>query len=615
MSAAAAGTCVISNDVRVCRHVYVMKVCLRRDLEDMLLNRTTRSSSTIKTALLLYGLCARDVPGDGNCQFYALAKSLFNDISRHAEVRAAVVEELLANPARYQRFPEDYGFEGAEYPDYDTFVADMKNDKTWGNFTTLQAAARVYGRDINLVGPSGHLTEVHHEQLTMDESTEDDEPSTPTIWLAYKDQNHYMATALLDTNTTPIISEETVRTTLENLIARFHKSTIEPHTPARNRKSAPKRKRKKKSAPARKKKSDTDDDDDDGEYIADENTYPTIDADRDDDAEDPCFKKAMSKDTGRSKLPKDAQQALPAFLTKLNQMDPSEYDCSEKGVYNVNMPAKALEHTSCVDQTILNDAAANFLADISPDVMLYSIVGSSDSNRKITPYGTAAPGEKLDPLKVKYNVTEIAETARHAASDNEYVAPPKKETLIDDHVQPGHEDDDFDGLGAVVGAVANQTGNALKRNQTVQWMQRGCVMAHPATPQGILSSKQGLGGHIDDKCSYNIQGIIRAADGASFCLFWIDGEWCALCYLPGVSGYIIGRYLTIKYFHLVPAHAMVVYSFILDGWLSVGRGKTQRVMTADEVIEVVASAGVQVTTTAPLVRWCWMAWADRPDFW
>jgi hypothetical protein len=83
-------------------------------------------------------------PGDGNCQFRALALLLFGCAERHACVRAAVVAALRARADAFA-------------PLFDTprafahFCNDMACAATWGDELTLAAAADAFGVEVHVV--------------------------------------------------------------------------------------------------------------------------------------------------------------------------------------------------------------------------------------------------------------------------------------------------------------------------------------------------------------------------------------------------------------------------------------------------------------------------------
>jgi len=83
----------------------------------------------------------RQVEGDGNCQFRALADQLYGSQEHHLELRAQVVAQLRKDPGRFK------GFVPGSFEDY---VADMALPGTWGDHVTLQAAADAFGVQIHV---------------------------------------------------------------------------------------------------------------------------------------------------------------------------------------------------------------------------------------------------------------------------------------------------------------------------------------------------------------------------------------------------------------------------------------------------------------------------------
>eukprot|EP00928_Gymnodinium_smaydae_P045972 TRINITY_DN30597_c0_g1_i1.p1 TRINITY_DN30597_c0_g1~~TRINITY_DN30597_c0_g1_i1.p1 ORF type:complete len:363 (-),score=67.09 TRINITY_DN30597_c0_g1_i1:104-1192(-) len=89
----------------------------------------------------------RGVKGDGNCQFYSLSWELFKTTTRHAEVRAKIVE-YLRGPGR-----EDFSvFYAPSHPrqpaTFDGYLDEMAKPTTWGDQLTLQAAANVFAAKV-----------------------------------------------------------------------------------------------------------------------------------------------------------------------------------------------------------------------------------------------------------------------------------------------------------------------------------------------------------------------------------------------------------------------------------------------------------------------------------
>lgn len=93
---------------------------------------TSRDRDRLLHRLALYGLCEREVRGDGNCQFRALSDQLYRSPDHHLAVRAKIVQRLRTAPERYMEYVVDM-----TYGDY---VASMARPGTWGDHVTLQAA-------------------------------------------------------------------------------------------------------------------------------------------------------------------------------------------------------------------------------------------------------------------------------------------------------------------------------------------------------------------------------------------------------------------------------------------------------------------------------------------
>lgn len=87
-------------------------------------------------ALSDYGLRARDITGDGACQFRAVADQLFGDQALHWKVRARAVDQLRAHEAEYRDFAVTENFE--------EYLRRMARPTTWGDNLSLQAVADAY---------------------------------------------------------------------------------------------------------------------------------------------------------------------------------------------------------------------------------------------------------------------------------------------------------------------------------------------------------------------------------------------------------------------------------------------------------------------------------------
>jgi len=134
-----------------------------------------------------------DTYGDGNCQFYAIAEHVTpiskrvqdgddDQADKHACVRCEVCEYIKANAEEFSMYLDTDETEGL-----DEYLEEMKQDGTWGDNLTLQAAAELYKLEIvmfRFTGKSG-------TPFRMCISPKNTEQGTQTIYLAYWMNQHY----------------------------------------------------------------------------------------------------------------------------------------------------------------------------------------------------------------------------------------------------------------------------------------------------------------------------------------------------------------------------------------------------------------------------------------
>uniref|UniRef100_M4EJ73 ubiquitinyl hydrolase 1 n=1 Tax=Brassica campestris TaxID=3711 RepID=M4EJ73_BRACM len=89
----------------------------------------------LRNRLEMFDFAEVRVPGDGNCQFRALADQLYKTADRHKHVRKQIVKQLKASPDSYE------GYVPMEFSDY---LKKMSRSGEWGDHVTLQAAADAY---------------------------------------------------------------------------------------------------------------------------------------------------------------------------------------------------------------------------------------------------------------------------------------------------------------------------------------------------------------------------------------------------------------------------------------------------------------------------------------
>lgn len=128
-------------------------------------------------ALSDYGLVARDITGDGACQFRAVADQIYKDQELHGEVRARAVQRLRAHPHLYSAFAVGESFEA--------YVTRMAEPRTWGDNLSLQAIADVYAIRVCILSSFPQRRFLHIDPMGG--------PSVghQEIWLGFYAEYHY----------------------------------------------------------------------------------------------------------------------------------------------------------------------------------------------------------------------------------------------------------------------------------------------------------------------------------------------------------------------------------------------------------------------------------------
>ncbi|KAH3757624.1 OTU domain containing protein [Pelomyxa schiedti] len=113
--------------------------------------KTIAAKERLKERMMLFGVREkRVIPGDGNCQFYALCDQLYDDINRAAELREETVNWLLqhrdwdtGNGALLRDFVHNQTWE--------EYCATMKKNGIWGDNLTLVAVSEMKGVSITIL--------------------------------------------------------------------------------------------------------------------------------------------------------------------------------------------------------------------------------------------------------------------------------------------------------------------------------------------------------------------------------------------------------------------------------------------------------------------------------
>ena len=125
------------------KKVFEQVTALTRHLKQ----KATSEKSSLSGRLEVLGFETRDVEGDGNCQFRAVADQLFKDQERHKHVREQAVAWLAANaggppaPAMSAEFALSNFLDTDAFPTWAALVKYHSKDKSWGDHLTLVAMA------------------------------------------------------------------------------------------------------------------------------------------------------------------------------------------------------------------------------------------------------------------------------------------------------------------------------------------------------------------------------------------------------------------------------------------------------------------------------------------
>ncbi|EGG01531.1 uncharacterized protein MELLADRAFT_92040 [Melampsora larici-populina 98AG31] len=111
---------------------------------------------------LNYFSISDEIPGDGNCQFRAVALLFWQDQNDHRSLRRTVVEYMRANPESFR----PYITEG-----WETYLREMAEDGTWGDHYTLTAMAALYQRRFVVVSERSSGVSVTHVYREEDEDS------------------------------------------------------------------------------------------------------------------------------------------------------------------------------------------------------------------------------------------------------------------------------------------------------------------------------------------------------------------------------------------------------------------------------------------------------------
>jgi len=113
--------------------------------------------------LKLIGLTIKDVAGDGNCLFRAIADQMEGNPNKHPTYRKRICEFIDTNRDDYEPFLEDDEL-------WEEYMPRMKANGTWGGHMEIQAFSLAYSVNITihqLGQPRWDITNFHHGMKTV----------------------------------------------------------------------------------------------------------------------------------------------------------------------------------------------------------------------------------------------------------------------------------------------------------------------------------------------------------------------------------------------------------------------------------------------------------------
>jgi hypothetical protein len=139
-----------------------------------------------------FGMCMKEMKGDGNCQFRSLAFNLFGDQDHHAMTRKAAV-------AHMRKHADFFGSLFEDAAEFNAYLRDMARARTWGDELTLRAVIEAYNCEAHVITsePANWYLVYQSETSCIDPSVAALPPkkSMPRpgkqVFLAYMSPVHY----------------------------------------------------------------------------------------------------------------------------------------------------------------------------------------------------------------------------------------------------------------------------------------------------------------------------------------------------------------------------------------------------------------------------------------
>eukprot|EP00419_Tripos_fusus_P059014 CAMPEP_0172929864 /NCGR_PEP_ID=MMETSP1075-20121228/218702_1 /TAXON_ID=2916 /ORGANISM="Ceratium fusus, Strain PA161109" /LENGTH=224 /DNA_ID=CAMNT_0013791169 /DNA_START=78 /DNA_END=752 /DNA_ORIENTATION=- len=107
-------------------------------------NSSCKDLHDLRERLDKFGLCMKEMKGDGNCQFRSLAFNLLGHQDHHAMTRKAAV-------AHMRKHADFFGCMFEDSAEFNAYLRDMARARTWGDELTLRAIVEAYNCEAHLI--------------------------------------------------------------------------------------------------------------------------------------------------------------------------------------------------------------------------------------------------------------------------------------------------------------------------------------------------------------------------------------------------------------------------------------------------------------------------------
>ncbi|WVQ85100.1 hypothetical protein IAT38_007264 [Cryptococcus sp. DSM 104549] len=152
------------------------RACSPSDLITTSLEDIKVEDAAVKAEISRLGLALRDVQGDGNCLFRCLSDQVFGGEKRHSEIRKLVCDYLESHRETMEGFVVPFMKDGEGY---DGYVKRMRQPKQFGSHIEIQAAARIFKRDVRVVMSTASFTIPWRAESPSTSPSPPAEPMTP----------------------------------------------------------------------------------------------------------------------------------------------------------------------------------------------------------------------------------------------------------------------------------------------------------------------------------------------------------------------------------------------------------------------------------------------------